>query len=83
MRNHYNEMRVDLTEDGSDVKNYSLVFRLFDDGLGFRYEIPRQASLDSVTILNEDSQFRISEDAVAWAQPAAPNIMSISTSRRL
>lgn len=72
VRNHYNEMRVDLTEDGSDVKNYSLVFRLFDDGLGFRYEIPRQASLDSVTILNEDSQFRISEDAVAWAQPAGP-----------
>lgn len=69
VRNNYNEMRVELAEKGSKVPAYTLVFRVFDDGIGFRYEIPETAGLDSVTIMNEDSQFRIHEDAVAWAQP--------------
>lgn len=69
IRNHYNELRVKLAEENSPVKEYDLVFRVFDDGFGFRYEISEQAGLDSITIMNEDSQFHIHEDAVTWAQP--------------
>lgn len=69
VRNHYNEMRIFLSEDDSAVKEYALVFRVFDDGVGFRYEVPAQEGVDSLTILNENSQFHLAEDAVAWSIP--------------
>lgn len=69
VRNNYNEIRVDLTEEGSAVKEYSLVFRVFDDGVGFRYEVPAQEGVDSLTIMDEHTQFNMAEDAVAWSIP--------------
>ncbi len=38
IRNHYNELRVNLTKESS--RKMTVVFRVFDDGIGFRYEIP-------------------------------------------
>lgn len=69
IRCNYRELRVSFEEDQSPIANYDIVFRVFDDGLGFRYEIPAQESLDSLTIIDEHSRFNLSEDAVAWAQP--------------
>ena len=69
IRNNYNEMVVELTEKGKGLEKFAVVFRLFDDGLGFRYEIPKQNGLDSITIMDENTQFNIHEDATAWAQP--------------
>ena len=69
VRNHYNEIRVDLSEDDSAVSRYSLVFRVFNDGVGFRYEVPSPTGVDSITIMDEDTRFNIAEDAVAWSIP--------------
>ena len=69
VRCNYRELRLSLTEDSSAVSRYDIVFRVFDDGVGFRYEIPAQEGLDSVTIMDEDSRYNIHEDAVAWSQP--------------
>lgn len=44
IRNHYNEMIVSLTQKDTE-RIMILRFRLFDDGLGFRYEFPEQKSL--------------------------------------
>ena len=69
IRNNYNEMRVELEEPGDTARRYAMVFRVFDDGIGFRYEVPEQASLDSITILDEETEFALADDGVAWSIP--------------
>ena len=69
IRNNYNEMRVELCENDSIGVEYAIVFRVFDDGVGFRYEIPSQAAIDSITIMDERTEFALAEDAVAWSIP--------------
>ncbi len=68
IRNHYNEMRVELTQRESDRKMI-LCFRLFDDGLGFRYEFPEQANLTYFSIVEEMTEFALSGDMKAWWLP--------------
>ena len=69
IRNNYNEMRVELCENDSIGVEYAIVFRVFDDGVGFRYEITSQAAIDSITIIDERTEFALAEDAVAWSIP--------------
>ena len=47
-----------------------LRFRIFDDGIGFRYEVPRQNQLSEFTILDELTEFNLSEDSPSWWIPA-------------
>lgn len=70
IRNNYNELRVELVEDTGQKRRMNLAFRVYDDGLGFRYELPKQANLGSVSIMDELTQFQIAEDATAWHIPA-------------
>ena len=62
-RNHYNEMAVDLTNQDNVL--LTLRFRVFDDGVGFRYEysVP---SADSLFVSGENTAFRFHQDGVAW-----------------
>ncbi len=66
IRNHYNEMRVDLVETGSLRREMSVVFRVYDDGLGFRYELPEQPHLASVEITDELTEFALTGDHTTW-----------------
>ena len=67
IRNHGNEMRATLHDkDGRDL---IVVFRVFDDGVGFRYEFPDQAALKQVDIVEELTEFDIAEPATAWWIP--------------
>jgi alpha-glucosidase len=43
VRNHYKELRVELVQKTLDNRRMALVFRVFDDGVGFRYEFPSSA----------------------------------------
>ena len=47
----------------------TVVFRVFDDGVGFRYEFPEQASLTQVDIVEELTEFAVAEPATAWWIP--------------
>ncbi len=68
IRNHYNELCVKLNQPKND--RYILVrFRLFNDGLGFRYEFPAQKNLTYFVIKEERSQFRMAGDHTAWWLP--------------
>lgn len=69
IRNHYKELAVTLSQ--AAVKNRRIVvrFRLFDDGLGFRYEFPRQDSLGSFIVSDEKTEFRLSGDHKAFWIP--------------
>lgn len=72
IRNHYNEMCVSLEEDipsGEATVSYNVRVRVFEDGVGFRYEVPGQAAVDSLTILDELTEFALAEDGVAWSIP--------------
>lgn len=68
VRNHGNEMRATLRQ--ADGRELIVVFRVFDDGVGFRYEFPAQASLTNVGIVEELTEFAIAEPATAWWTPA-------------
>ena len=58
IRNHYNELAVTLNQNGTD-RIMIIRFRLFNDGLGFRYEFPAQKNLIYFTIKEERTQFAI------------------------
>ncbi len=70
IRNHYNELRVELEELSNKRRPLTVVFRLFDDGLGFRYEFPMQKKPAAFEIMDELTEFSLADDAVVWAIPA-------------
>ena len=65
IRNHYNEMAVTLNQ--SQLQRYIVVrFRVYDDGVGFRYEFPQQPNLTYFVIKEEHTQFAMPGDITAW-----------------
>ena len=68
IRNHYNELAVTLNQKAQD-RNMIIRFRLFDDGLGFRYEFPLQKNLNYFVIKEEHSQFAMTGDHTAFWIP--------------
>jgi len=68
IRNNYNELLVNLVQTSSDRK-MSIRFRLYDDGLGFRYEFPYQKNLSYFVIKEEMTQFALAGDHTAWWLP--------------
>ena len=68
IRNHYNEMVVTLNQKAQD-RNMIIRFRLFDDGLGFRYEFPLSKNLNYFVIKDEHTQFAMAGDHTAFWIP--------------
>ena len=69
VRNHYNELRVQLVEKTALARSLTLVFRVYDDGLGFRYEFPDQPQLREVNIADELTEFAVADPGMAWWIP--------------
>ena len=67
IRNHYNELLVNLHQKDGPAMN--IRFRLYDDGLGFRYEFPLENSLVYFNIKEELTQFALAGDHTAWWIP--------------
>jgi alpha-glucosidase len=70
IRNHYHQLRIDLEETGDSPRRMILVFRVYDDGVAFRYEIPEQPELTEFQIMDEFTEFTLSGDHLAWWIPA-------------
>lgn len=68
VRNHYNEMAVTLNQKEMS-REVVLRFRLFDDGLGFRYEFPQQKNLTYFVVKEERTQFAMPGDITAFWIP--------------
>ena len=68
IRNHYNELAVTLNQKGTE-RQLIIRFRLFDEGLGFRYEFPTQKNLTYFTIKEERTQFAMNGDHTAFWIP--------------
>ena len=67
--NHYNELKLRLQQGDKRQRQLSIVFRAFDDGIGFRYEFPKQRNLGDFRILEEKTQIAMPTDAEAWTEP--------------
>lgn len=72
VRDHHNEMVVTFRDEEDERRSFDVRFRAFDDGIGYRYEFPKQRSLrGEVSIVDELTEFRVpSEDATAYWIPA-------------
>jgi len=68
----HNELFLTLSKQKKQANTFNLRFRVFNDGIGFRYEVPKQLGLDQVEITNELTQFVINKpkEATAWWIPA-------------
>lgn len=62
IRNNYNELLVTLTQAAERGRYINIRFRLFNDGLGFRYEFPKQQALNYFVIKEEKTQFNLVGD---------------------
>ncbi len=67
VRNDYNEMAVAAKQ--KDGRMVTVRFRLFNDGMGFRYEFPVQQRLKDFVIMDELTEFNFAQDAETWSQP--------------
>lgn len=65
IRNHYNELLVELKQLATD-RFINLRFRVYDDGMGFRYEFPTQNNLVYFVVKEEHTQFAMNGDHTAW-----------------
>lgn len=68
IRNHYNELLVSLSQDHTG-RQMNIRFRVYDDGMGFRYEFPQQDSLVYFIVKEEHTQFAMTGDHTAWWLP--------------
>ncbi len=69
VQNNYNQMIVHLQEEMEPGRKVNIYFRVFDDGIGFRYEFLEQDGVDSLIILEENTQFKLTGDHTCWWIP--------------
>jgi alpha-glucosidase len=70
VRDHHNELRVSVAEISSAGRKFDVVFRTFNDGVGFRYEVPAQPRLGDFEIQEELTEFALADDAKSWWIPS-------------
>jgi len=68
IRNHYNELAITLHQASTD-RDFVIRFRLFNDGLGFRYEFPEQKNMTYLVIKEEKTEFAMTGDHTAFWIP--------------
>lgn len=69
IRDHYREYVLEL-EESLKGRRFQVIFRVYDDGFGFRYRIPEQPGIGEFTIIDELTEFVLAGDHDAWWIPA-------------
>ncbi|MFI1772037.1 glycoside hydrolase family 97 protein [Thalassobellus citreus] len=67
---NYNQLKIHLQEKEGLQRKMNLIFKVYDDGIGFRYEIPEQKNIDSIRITKELTEFNFRKNHTAWYIPA-------------
>src|SRR5688572_27678057 len=70
VRDNHTELHVDVEETAGMRRRFGVTFRVFDDGVGFRYQLPDQPNLREFEIMEELTQFSMADDARAWWIPS-------------
>ena len=68
IRDNYNELEARLNQPSTD-RNIIIRFRVYDDGIGLRYEFPQQETLNYFIVKEEHTQFAMTGDHMAWWLP--------------
>jgi len=79
IRNNYNELLVTLSQKAQKGRYIRIRFRVFNDGLGFRYEFPEQPELNYFVIKEEKTQFALAGDHKAFWLPGDYDTQEYST----
>jgi alpha-glucosidase len=66
VREQYNELAVTVVEGAGASRRMTVRVRAFDDGIGFRYELPQQPSLGDIEITRELTEFALADNAMSW-----------------
>ncbi|WP_217424808.1 glycoside hydrolase family 97 catalytic domain-containing protein [Virgibacillus ihumii] len=70
IRNHYKQLTIYLQEKEAPNRKMNLVFKLYNNGVGFRYVLPEQENLDkNIRITAENTEFKFSSDNTSWWIP--------------
>lgn len=69
VRNHYNELIVYMEEKTEARRKLNIHFKAYDDGVGFRYELPEQQNINEILITDENTEFNLTADHKAWWMP--------------
>jgi len=64
---HYNQLTISLQERQAPYREFDLIFRVFNEGVAFRYFLPRQAALDKFVLAAENTGFYFARDSSAFA----------------
>ena len=70
VRNNYNELTVSFEEKKGDIRQMEVVFRVFNDGVGFRYVIPSKHKGNKYCLMDESTEITLAHDAKAWSIPS-------------
>jgi len=85
IRDNYSQLTVRLSQKNAEPIEFNLVFKVFDDGVGFRYEFPEQKNLKHFMVADERTQFHLTGNHKAFWIPGdydsnefSPNVTSLS-----
>ena len=70
IRNNYNETAIYLEETERPARLLTLRFRVYDDGVAFRYEIPAQPEMKNMVVSDELTEFAVDANSRSWSIPA-------------
>ncbi len=68
VRNHCQQLTIELKETSGLRRRLDLVFRAYDEGLAFRYQVPEQSGISGITLASEDTTFHFPTGSRAWGQ---------------
>jgi len=69
VKNNYNMITIQLQEKSSLKRKFNVIFKVYDDGIAFRYEFPEQANMKKVLLTDEQTEFQLSGDNTCWWNP--------------
>ncbi len=85
IRDNYNQLTVSLSQKGEKAIRFNIIFKVFDDGVGFRYEFPQQKNLGHFIVSEEKTEFHLTGDHKAFWIPGDydsnefnPNVTKLS-----
>jgi hypothetical protein len=85
IRDNYSQLIVSLSQKGDKAIKFNIIFKVFDDGVGFRYEFPQQKNLNHFIVSEEKTEFHLAGDHKAFWIPGDydsnefnPNVTKLS-----
>lgn len=85
IRDNYSQLKISLSQKGENAITYNIIFKVFDDGVGFRYEFPQQKNLNHFILSKESTAFHLAGDHKAFWIPGdydsnefSPNVTKLS-----